>query len=132
MNVVHLFFVILICYLSLPIPQTTQVSRADGLRNLLAKGELASIITHKYTSRRTKLVENDRNGRRENTLVKMVDKIQMEKERRTKEKSGRTTERVNGTKWIKKTMRKRVKKGGEKKGERKKNKWNRACVGTLS
>lgn len=98
MNVVYLFFVILICYLSLPIPQTTQVSKADGLRNLLAKGELASIITHKYTSRRTKLVENDRNGRRENTLVKMVDKIQMEKERRTKEKSGRTTERVNGTK----------------------------------
>lgn len=65
---------------------------------LLAKGELAAIIIRKYTSRRIKLVENDGNGRRENTLVKMVDKIQMGKERRTKEKSGRTTERVNGTK----------------------------------
>lgn len=130
MNVVRLFFVILLFILADPTNDLSVKSRWSC--NLLAKGELAAIITHKYTSRRTKLVENDRNGRRENTLVKMVDKIQMEKERRTKEKSGRTTERVNGTKWIKKTMRKRVKKGGKKKREEKKNKWNRACVGTLS
>lgn len=77
-------------------------------------------------------MENDRNGRRENTLVKMVDKIQMGKERRTKEKKRTNNRKGEWDKVNKKNDEKKSEKGWEKKERGKKNKWNRACVGTLS
>lgn len=77
-------------------------------------------------------MENDRNGRRENTLVKMVDKIQMGKERRTKEKKRTNNRKGEWDKVNKKNDEKKSEKGWKKKERGKKNKWNRACVGTLS